>query len=78
MLIDAIAPPSRADADLERRILAEFSEMPGLKLTLPQACRLFNIERGRCEGALDALVCEGFLLNIAGMFGLSGERRLGY
>jgi hypothetical protein len=35
------------DADLETRIRAEFAEMPGLKLTLPQASRLFNVERVR-------------------------------
>ena len=37
------------DGDLDRRIRAEFVEMPGLKLTLPQAARLFNLEQARCE-----------------------------
>ena len=31
------------DSDLAVRIRAEFAEMPGLKLTLPQASRLFNV-----------------------------------
>ena len=68
MLFEAIAPTTGVDVELERRIRAEFSDMPGLKLTLPQACRLFNVERLRCERVLDALICDGDLLNIGGTF----------
>ena len=32
------------DRDLHVRIHAEYQEMPGLKLTLAQASRLFNLE----------------------------------
>ena len=42
--------------DLCDRIQAEFREMPGLKLTLPQASRLFGIELTRCGRVLGALV----------------------
>jgi hypothetical protein len=56
-------PVSREDADLRTRIRAEFSEMPGLKLTLPQAARLFHLEQPRCERALGALVEVGELSN---------------
>ena len=52
---------SDEDADLHTRVQAEFQEMPGLKLTVPQAARLFNLERARCERVLDALVDDGAL-----------------
>jgi hypothetical protein len=68
MPIEAIARATGVDAALEERIRVEFSEMPGLKLTLPQACKLFSVERCRCERALDDLVHEGALFSLAGMF----------
>ena len=49
------------DRDLHVRIHAEYQEMPGLKLTLAQASRLFNLEPGRCAKALNALVDGGVL-----------------
>ena len=49
------------DSDLAVRIRAEFAEMPGLKLTLPQASRLFNVERIRCQRILEGLVTRGDL-----------------
>jgi hypothetical protein len=33
-----------AEAALQERIRAEYREMPGMRLTLPQAARLFNLE----------------------------------
>jgi hypothetical protein len=56
-----IPSPHRDDGDLFVRIEAEFREMPGLRLTLPQAARLFNIERNRCDAILRALVRAGRL-----------------
>ena len=47
--------------ELIRRIRSEFFEMPGLKLTFQQACRLWNLSAGSCREALDALRDEGFL-----------------
>ena len=49
------------DRDLHVRIHAEYKEMPGLKLTLAQASRLFDLEPTRCAKALDALVSGGVL-----------------
>jgi len=49
------------DRELHVRIHAEYQEMPGLKLTLAQASRLFNLEPGRCANALNALVNGGVL-----------------
>jgi phage FluMu protein Com len=52
-------------ARLTERIRGEFLEMPGLKLTAPQACRLWNANEAICREALDALVAEGFLRQTA-------------
>jgi hypothetical protein len=49
------------DGDVRTRIHAEYREMPGLKLTLAQASRLFNIEPVRCAAALETLVTGGVL-----------------
>lgn len=49
------------DQDLHVRIHAEYQEMPGLRLTLAQASRLFDLEPARCAEALDALVNAGVL-----------------
>ena len=53
------------DFELRLRVLAEFHEMPGLRLTLTQASRLFNIEPARCGRILDMLV-DGDRLAIDG------------
>jgi hypothetical protein len=49
-----------ADALLQR-LKAEFLEMPGLKLTGPQACRLWALDAASCSALLDALMNENFL-----------------
>ena len=46
---------------LQWRVAAEFREMPGLRLTLPQAARLFSIDSSCCERVLGALVDRGVL-----------------
>jgi len=43
------------------RIRGEYLEMPGLRLTLPQAMRLFNLDALTCDVALRTLVEDGFL-----------------
>jgi hypothetical protein len=50
--------------DLSSLIRAEYREMPGLNLTLPQAIRLWTAEPGRCAETLDALVRKGFLRRV--------------
>jgi hypothetical protein len=47
--------------ELMVRVSAEFSEMPGMRLTLAQAVRLFSIDRDRCEHLLAELVDRGVL-----------------
>ena len=44
------------------RIRSEFAEMPGLKLTVPQASRLFQLEMVRCQQVLTSLVDTGQLV----------------
>jgi hypothetical protein len=46
---------------LATRIRGEYREMPGLRLTVPQACRLWQIDARTCETLLDQLVRDAFL-----------------
>jgi hypothetical protein len=43
----------------------EFTEWPTVSLTLPQACRYWDIESSICARILDELVEEGFLVRRA-------------
>jgi hypothetical protein len=43
------------------RIIGEFLEMPGLNVTIAQACRLWSIDRPQCTHVLDTLLGSGFL-----------------
>jgi hypothetical protein len=43
------------------RVKAEFNEMPGLRLTVPQATRLWGLERAQCVSVVDALIRSSFL-----------------
>ena len=51
-----------ASDPLVSRVRAEYREMPGLKLTLSQACRLWQLDQQTCEALLKGLVDERFLL----------------
>lgn len=48
--------------DVLQRIQGEFVEMPGLRLTAPQAQRLWGLERDVCHALLGALVDAQFLV----------------
>ena len=63
------------DKDLQIRIQAEFAEMPGLKLTIPQAARLFHAEGARCQRVLIQLVAAGILSVDEGCFVLRQSAR---
>jgi hypothetical protein len=43
------------------RIRGEYHEMPGLKLTVAQAARLWHVEEKRIQQMLDVLVADGLL-----------------
>jgi hypothetical protein len=47
---------------LLQRIRAEFHEMPGLRVTLRQAARLFHLDPVACDVALRILREDGFLV----------------
>ena len=47
--------------DMLRRIQGEFLEMPGLRITQPQAGRLWGLDQESCAALLDALVDAKFL-----------------
>jgi hypothetical protein len=64
------------DEDLQFRIKAEFAEMPGLRLTLPQASRLFHVEAGRCARVMGRLVAVGALSVYKGSFVRGRSTRL--
>jgi hypothetical protein len=46
---------------LVSRVRGEYLEMPGLRLTVPQACRLWHVDASACEAVLLSLMADGFL-----------------
>ena len=46
---------------LLQRVREQYSEMPGLTLTKPQAMRLFGVAPSVCAAMFRALVMENFL-----------------
>jgi DNA-binding IclR family transcriptional regulator len=46
---------------LEARCRCEFLDLPGLRLTVRQAARLFGVDLKDCRALLEALVESGFL-----------------
>jgi hypothetical protein len=46
---------------LVARIRAEYRQKPGLRLTIPQASRVWRIEERLCRVILQELVADGFL-----------------
>lgn len=49
------------EPDTLRRIQGEYLEMPGLRLTMAQAQRLWGLDPRTCEQALAKLVSSRFL-----------------
>jgi hypothetical protein len=54
-----LSPPTTAS--LLERVRSEYLEMPGLRLTLPQAQRLFGLGVVDCAMVLETLTRENFL-----------------
>jgi hypothetical protein len=50
-----------SDTKLRQRVHGEYMEMPGLRLTLEQACRLWNADAAASRDVLNQLVDEQFL-----------------
>src|SRR5471030_2395421 len=60
---------SHVDAqEVARRMQIDFLEWPMLRVTLRQACRLWNAPHDVCEAALVSLVRAEFLFDRDGMF----------
>lgn len=53
--------PTSGDEGLRRRVEAEYREMPGLKLTVTQAARLWALDAAESRQVLDSLVEAGIL-----------------
>jgi hypothetical protein len=47
---------------LVQRVREEFREMPGLRLTFAQACRLWQLDSAICRVVLENLTRDGVLL----------------
>jgi hypothetical protein len=54
---------------LINRVRSEFIEMPGLRLRVDQAQRLWNLDRASCETILHSLVEAKFLGRVDGVYG---------
>ena len=58
-------------AELLRRIRAEYLEMPGLRLTAPQAQCLFGLDAETCDAVLAILLDAKFLIRThTGLFAM--------
>ena len=67
-------PSSSADQMALARLVSEYLEMPGLRLTLAQAQRLMGLGEAECGRTLDALVQSGFLFRSTdGLYGRLGD-----
>ena len=54
-----------APDELTSRIRGEYREMPGLRLTFAQACRLWQLDTTTCSAVLDNLIAQRFLYRTA-------------
>ena len=51
----------QSNEEMLRRVQGEYLEMPGLRLTGPQARRLWGLDAASCDALLGALVDAKFL-----------------
>ncbi len=59
--VTPIPDSTQTDRSLCAQICAEYLDMPGMRLSVPQAARLFNLEPTRCARLLKALAADGTL-----------------
>jgi len=56
------APMSELElTSIQRRVRVEYDEMPGLVLTIPQAARLWRLEKSVIEHVMASLVAVDYL-----------------
>lgn len=65
MNTNGVVDPTFTQSVLDR-VYAEFLEMPGLRLTRPQAQRLWGLDESTCAELLDFLVDVKFLARLPG------------
>jgi hypothetical protein len=53
--------PPVTDVQLWQRVCGEYLEMPGLRISVRQGCRLWNADPRSMKEVLEELVGEGFL-----------------
>ena len=53
--------PAAPVRTLMQQVQAEYAEMPGLSVTLPQAQRLWAVDRHTCEDVFRRLIAKGVL-----------------
>jgi hypothetical protein len=58
--MSSVAVPA-AEGHLIATIVGEFNEMPGMRLTREQFCRLWGLERDAGDRVIRVLVASGFL-----------------
>ena len=69
-------PKQQRLEDVLQRIQGEYIEMPGLRLTVVQAQRLWGLDRAVCDAVLWTLVDTGFLSrNADGTYARSSDAR---
>ena len=56
-----MVPEQIRDDEVLRRVQGEFLEMPGLRLTVTQASRLWGLDEGSCRRVIDVLIGTSFL-----------------
>ena len=56
-----VRTPNPAVQTLVELVQAEYAEMPGLSVTLPQAQRLWAVDRVTCEEAFSRLIARRVL-----------------
>jgi hypothetical protein len=61
LLSDTVEESMSPMPSLLNRVRSEFIEMPGLRLRIEQAQRLWNLDRQVCEHVLQSLVETNFL-----------------
>ena len=64
-IMTSLDPPMSSPESLAARIRGEYREMPGLRLTFPQACRLWHLDPAACRSVLHTLLEERFLRQAA-------------
>ena len=66
---------SNEEAQWLRMIQAEYREIPGLKLTMPQAQRLWGLDGHVCEALFERLIASRFLCKTSAQSFVLTEQR---